>query len=129
MYARMRVIAAPEVAASAPGRWRRQYRGRGEDTIIAGRMISEIEADLRAIDPTPAEISRVLNESWAYPSCSICGQYVPVAAECGEEWSDSKPTICLACAEQIVSLLRQFPGADQPVPPPSAPALPAGELP
>jgi hypothetical protein len=130
LQTRLRVITAAEVSASAPNRWLRQYAGKARDALVGGRKLAETEDEISAVDPIPSEIARVLNPSWAYPTCSSCNQYVSAAAECGDAWAESKPVICLPCAEQIVSLLRQFPGANEPVPQtsPISP-VPAGELP
>jgi hypothetical protein len=130
LQTRLRVITAAELSASAPGRWLKHYQHHLPSDLIGGRPVRETSVQLAAIDPTPSEVARILNPSWAYPTCGSCNQYVPAAAECGDAWAESKPVICLPCAEQIVSLLRQFPGADEPVPQ-TSPISPvaAGELP
>lgn len=117
MSALMRPVTAAETAATAPEKFRAQYRHwNPEDRFADGKTKADVDRAFNTSAHTPEAVSAALNVGWAYPECSACGEYRAVVAEFREEWSDESWRVCKSCADRIVNLLAQFPNADVCIP-------------
>lgn len=110
MAASMRIVSAVEVSAGAAERWRSQYRDWSRDDKFAdGSTKGEHDDALNAHQHTPENISTILNDGWAYPQCSFCGEYRHVVVEMRAEWGDDSDRICLHCLDKASSILNPIP--------------------
>lgn len=112
----MRVTTAVEVAANAAIKWREQYKDwDADDRFADGDTKGDVNDRLNSERHTPENIASILNEEWAYPKCSCCGESRNALVIMCDGWSDFVAAVCLPCAERAVALLRNIPGAADPI--------------
>lgn len=113
----IRAVTAVEVAATAAVRFREQYSDWvNEDRFADGKTKGDVLAIFNSQQHTPENVAAALNNGWAYPQCSCCGQYRSVAVEIGRPWGDESFILCADCISSANTILGQFADALKPIP-------------
>lgn len=113
----MRPVTAIEIAAGAAERWRKQYAGWSpEDKFWDGTTKADTDDALNNCQHSPENIARILNDGWAYPRCSSCGDRRNVVIEFRGSFSDETYMLCIECISRAHDQLNQFPNAASPIP-------------
>ena len=102
----IRPVTAAEVAATAPIRWREQYRHwNGSDTFADGSTKDDVDEALNTAAHTPENIAKAINAGWAYPECMCCGLRFNAVARLRAEWTDNEIDLCEPCLQSALSML------------------------
>lgn len=108
----MRPLTAIEVAATAAERFRRQYADWSDDDRFAdGKSKGDVNLVFNTQQHTPENVAKALNDGWAYPQCSCCGENVSVVVAFKEDWNEDEYRLCHRCLSQATSMIGQFPNA------------------
>jgi len=109
----MKLLTAAEIAADAPRNWGKQYETWAEDRLFAdGTTKGEVEARLHSKAPTPEHVAFAINDSWAFPCCSICDARAYAVVVFGNDFSDETVNVCVVClskANVIISQVKNGP--------------------
>lgn len=105
----MRPQTATEIAANAAERWRSQYKDWNDDDKFSdGTTKGEINLALNTNPHTPEKIAEIINDGWAYPDCSCCGERCETVVSMKRgEWSDETFEICANCIKKASLIIGQ----------------------
>ena len=102
----IRVVTAEEVSSTAAERWREQYSNwEDADTFADGTTKKSTNDALNKSKHTPANIKRILNDTWSHPQCYACAKRVNKVVEIQENWGDEVIALCPECLDAASKLI------------------------